>query len=412
MTENRTPGPAIASPAGACPSTSSDGRKWRLAVLTSHPIQYQAPLFRALAEHPSIDLTVFFCSDHGAREYYDAGFRRLVKWDVPLTDGYDHRFLANVSPVTSLSSPLGQINPSILFRLRRSEHDALLIHSYAKVSSLLGYLAARTKGIPVLLRTESTLLRVRPWWVRVLKRGFLWALLKQTSACLYIGTRNREFFEHYGVGNGRLFLAPYAIDNERLSATAAEDRRRLRGQLDIGRNRFVVLFCGKLIAYKRPLDLVRALARADLPRATLLIAGDGELRPQVESEARRLNVDVRLPGFVNQGQLPAFYRASDCLVLPSEHEPWGLVINEAMACGLPIIASDKVGCAADLVCTRENGLIYRCGDLGALAEALRVVARDARRRRRWGRRSREIIAGCDYGADVEGIIAALEQVAA
>jgi len=430
VTANRKPGPAVASSAAARPSTGNDGsgqreawdvmstqargsgRKWRLAVLTSHPIQYQAPLFRALAEHPSIDLTVFFCSDHGAREYYDAGFRRMLKWDVPLTDGYDHRFLMNIAPAPSLSSPLGQINPSILYRLRRSEYDALLIHSYAKVSSLLGYLAARTRGIPILLRTESTLLRDRPWWVRVLKRAFLWALLKQTSACLYIGTRNREFFEHYGVGNGRLFPVPYAVESERLSAAPPEGRERVRRELGIDDDRLVILFCGKLIACKRPLDLVRALARAGLRRATLLIAGDGELRPQVESEARRLNVDVRPAGFVNQEQLPAFYGASDCLVLPSEYEPWGLVVNEAMACGLPIIASDKVGCAADLVRPRENGLIYRCGDMGALAEALHVVARDARRRRRWGRRSREIIGGCDYGADVEGIVAALEQVAA
>lgn len=388
----------------------SEKRKWHLAVLTSHPIQYQAPLFRALAEHPRIDLTVFFCSDQGACEYYDDGFGRVVKWDIPLTDGYDHRFLVNISPLSSLSSPLGQINPSILRRLHRGNHHALLIHSYAKVSSLLGYLAARLRGIPVLLRTESTLLRERPWWVRVLKRAFLWVLLKQTSACLYIGTRNREFFVHHGVRSGRLFPAPYAVENERLSAAAEEGRHRVRGELGIGPDRVVILYCGKLAAWKRPLDLVRALASAYLPRATLLIVGDGELRPQVEAEARALGLDVRLAGFVNQAQLSAFYAASDCLVLPSEYEPWGLVVNEAMAAGLPVIVSDKVGCAADLVRSGENGVVYRCGDLAALAEALGVVVTDADRRRCWGRRSREIISGWDYQADVQGIVGALEQV--
>jgi len=108
--------------------------------------------------------------------------------------------------------------------------------------------------------------------------------------------------------------------------------------------------------------------------------------------------------------LSAFYAASDCLVLPSEYEPWGLVVNEAMAAGLPVIVSDKVGCAADLVRSGENGVVYRCGDLAALAKALGVVVTDADRRRCWGRRSREIISGWDYQADVQGIVGALEQV--
>jgi len=164
----------------------------------------------------------------------------------------------------------------------------------------------------------------------------------------------------------------------------------------LGANPFtsVILFCAKLQPWKRPTDLLRAFAEANLPDAILVYAGEGVLRHELEKEAASLGVGerVRFLGFLNQSQLPAVYTAADLMVLPSENEAFAVVVNEASCCGCPVVASDRVGAAKDLIAPVDPGLIYPSGNLRALSTLLSELCRDHRRLRELGRAAKERMA--------------------
>jgi glycosyltransferase involved in cell wall biosynthesis len=344
----------------------------RLAFVTSHPIQYQAPLFRELAGRPGVDFTALFCTDHGVRPTLDREFGRVIQWNTPLLEGYRHRFLPNVSPRPAVTS-LGQLNPELLHLIRRGEFDAVVLHGYAVLTTFLAPLWPRTRT-RLLLRVESHLLEPRPWWKRAIKQPLLRGLFRRIDHFLPIGAMNREYLRSFGVQDRTMTLAPYTVDNDffaRGSELCRVDRAAVRRRFELPVDRPVFLFAAKLIEKKRPLDLVRALARAGLQgRATVAYVGDGALGEALtrETDALGLRSSVVRLGFRNQTEMPEIYGCADALVLPSDIEPWGLAVNEAMASGTPAIVTDVVGCGPDLV--RDPECIYRPGDVDALARAL------------------------------------------
>lgn len=386
-------------------------KKFRLAILTSHPIQYQAPLFRKLAQHPAIDLMVYFCSDQGVTEKVDREFMTSFKWDLPLLEGYRYKFLKNYSPWPSIFQPFRLINPGIWGELKRRPYDALLVHGYSTATVWLTFFAAWSKGGRLILRGESNLLYPRPWWVRAIKRLVLRTLFKRVQAFLTIGTLNAEFYLHYRVPAERLFLAPYSVDNEyfmRQAATICPQREATKGELGIPQGMPVILYCGKLVARKRPGDLLKAFEQLSR-EAALLLVGDGPERPKLEQYARQRGLkNVHFLGFQNQGDLPRFYGIADIFVLPSERDPWGLVLNEAMCYGLPVIATDLVGASRDLIRPGENGFIYPVGDIGALVSTLQNLLDDSEKRKAMGRSSLKLISDWNYETCVETIIDALK----
>ncbi|MHB8576696.1 MAG: glycosyltransferase family 4 protein [Dehalococcoidia bacterium] len=382
--------------------------KMRLAFVVTHPIPNQAPLYRRLAEHPEIDLTVFFASRWGLRPSYDRRFGRTLAWDVPLTDGYRHRFLCDMNLLRRPRMPIGLVNPALPWRLWRGRFDAVVVHGYATLPSLLAIVAAKLARTPVLLRVETPP-RGRPWFVRLAKRTYLAGVFACADAFLYTGVRARAFCLSYGARPERLFRVPYAVENERFAA-ARGGREEAREALGIAADRCVALFCAKLMPLKRPLDVVRAAAKAGDPRLLLLVAGDGELSGAMTREAERLGVDMRPLGFVNQAALPRVYAASDLLVLASDTETWGLVVNEALAAGLPVLVTDTAGCAPDLVHEGENGRSFAPGDIDALATGLAELTADSALRRAWGERSREIARCYGFDTDVNGILAAVASI--
>jgi glycosyltransferase involved in cell wall biosynthesis len=391
--------------------------RFRLAYLVSHPIQYQVPLLRRLAEHPEIALHVYYMSDHGARLGRDPEFGVAIQWDTPLLDGYAWTLLRNRSPWPDADHVLRFFHPSVAGVLRRERYDALLVHGYAHATEWLAFAGARRAGTPLLLRGESTLLGRRAPWVAAAKQAALGALLRRIDGALAIGTLNREFYRAFGVPEDRIFWVPYAVDNARFEADAAQwapRRAALRSELGLPADLPVVLYAGKLIERKRPFDLLDAYAQAaaDHP-AALVFLGEGAERARIEVEAVRRGLSrVTVTGFVNLTEIGRYYAAADVLVLPSSHEPWGLVLNEGMCFGLPLVASEAVGAAPDLVRPNDNGFVYPTGDVAALAAALRRLLGDPVLRARMGARSREIVAAFSYDADVQGILAALRSIAA
>jgi glycosyltransferase involved in cell wall biosynthesis len=352
---------------------------FKLGVLATHPVQYHAPYFRALAAHPEVDLTVFYCMLPNPQQQ-GVGFGVDFAWDIPLLDGYRHALLRNVARRPGLSRFLGCDTPEIAAAIRDGGFDAFLITGWNTKSHLQALRACRRMRVPALVRGESNSLRRRPWLVRRLHRS----LLRRFAAALFIGEANRRFYVNNGVPATRLFFTPYAVDNARFAARANEllpRRAELRRQWSIPTDAFVPLFCGKLIHKKRPLDLIAAAGLTQGSQTSIglhpLLVGDGPLRRDAEAAVAARRVPATFAGFLNQSRIVEAYVAADCLVLPSDAgETWGLVVNEAMACGRPAIVSDMVGCNLDLVAPGKTGYTFPLGGVESLASHLTRLARE------------------------------------
>jgi glycosyltransferase involved in cell wall biosynthesis len=346
---------------------------YKLAILTSHPIQYQAPLFKKIAEQSEIELFVFF---RKKPIEYDKEFRQKFQWDIPLLEGYKYKFLGS--------------GFSISKELKQRNFDAVLIYGWNSYVNWLAALMAKKLGIKILLIGESPLNQelLKPKWKIIIKKIVLGWLFHCVSAFLYIGEENRKFYKFYGVPDEKLFFAPYVVDNERFQKEyerLKDKKEELREELGIEPDDVVILFVGKLIPKKRPMDLLKAyesiLGTSDTlsidgniltSNVHLLYVGDGELRLNLEKYTKEHNLkNVHFVGFKNQTEISKYYAISDIFVLPSDvGETWGLVVNEAMNFRLPVIVSDLVGCGSDLVKHGENGYIFKTGDTEELARYL------------------------------------------
>lgn len=398
--------------------------KVKLAYLVSHPIQYQAPLLRRIAQEPDIELTVLFGSDFSVRGYKDEGFGGVgVKWDIPLLDGYHHEFL----PVLRDDATVGiarPLNYGIFQRLRGGKgnpgFDVLWVHGYSTVNALHGMLAAKALGIPVLLRAESWLRdRERSGPKLLAKRLFFKLLGQMVDGVLPIGTLNSEYWRHYLGEDFPQFLVPYAVDNEyfqRRSQEARQRREELQKELDLDPTRPVILFASKLQSRKRCADLVEAYRNLSPgpgiePHPYLVIVGDGEERAALERQAAEAGLNgIRFCGFRNQSELPGFFDIATVFVLPSRHEPWGLIVNEVMNAGRAVIVSDDVGCQPDLITDGVEGCVFPVGDVGALTAALRRVLATPETAADMGQRGLKRIRSWGFEEDVCSLRQAIAQV--
>lgn len=394
-------------------------RRVRLAYLVSHPIQYQAPLLRRIAREPDIDLTVLFGSDFSVRGYKDEGFGVQVAWDVPLLDGYRHEFLPAWRDAGGVSATT-PVSRKLFRRLRGSgtqpAFDALWVHGYASLNSIQAILAANALGIPVLLRAESWLAdRERSPLKLLVKSAFLRTVGAGIAAVLPIGSHNAAYWRHY-FGTLPQFPMPYAVDNAffaRRAASAALRLDALRLELGLDPRRPVILFASKLQPRKHADHLIEAfhqLVAGEPPGNSpyLLIVGDGEERERLERLSRERGLTgVCFAGFRNQSELPAFFALASVFVLPSRHEPWGLIVNEVMSTGCPVILSSDVGAAADLVRDGVEGWVYPVGDIVALREALRRTLASPAVAAQMGEAARERMRSWTFEEDIAGLRAAL-----
>jgi glycosyltransferase involved in cell wall biosynthesis len=347
-------------------------RRTRLAVLTSHPIQYYAPLFRELARR--FDVHVFFAHRATAEQQAAAGFGVAFDWDVDLLSGYAHSFLRNVSARPGTDRFSGCDTPEIGARLKEGGFDALLVMGWNLKSFLQGVFAAKRLGIPVMVRGDSHLATPRSSLKRRTKQLAYPVFLRLFDAALYVGSRNRMYFEHYRYPRDRLFFSPHCVDTKWYGARAtAVAGAALRAGLGIGAETKIVLFAGKLMPFKRPLDVIAAVAalRAQDWPIHIMVAGAGDLAGEMTRTAASEGVPLSMLGFCNQSEMPAVYAAADCLVLPSNaRETWGLVANEALACTRPVVLSEACGAAPDLAADGHAGRVFPMGDVPALAATL------------------------------------------
>lgn len=382
----------------------------RLGIFVTHPIQYFAPLWRALAATPGLDLLVHFFSDHSVRGRLDPGFGVPVAWDVPILDGYRHTFVAR--PAGNAVPPSAGL-PHARRYVDRRNFDVVMIHGYTHRFERQIVRAARANGVRTLMRGEFSDVprQSAPSAAKTLSRDlYLRWFYGHVDRFCYIGEEARRHLSRRGIPPERLFFAPYSVDTALFEAQRATvSRDGARAALGIGDEQCVLLFSGKLIPRKAPLLLAAALNL--LPardRITLLVVGDGELRAPVEVSVRPLLGDrLHLPGFVNQSQLGRYYAAADVLVLPSDYETWGLVVNEGMQFGLPAVVSSKVGSHRDLVLEGQTGMVFEQGDAAGLARCLQRFHDDPGLAARLGQNARARVATYSTANSVAGIRRAL-----
>jgi glycosyltransferase involved in cell wall biosynthesis len=368
--------------------------RFRLAVVATHPIQYQGPLWRKLAASDRLDPTVFFLSRHGVESRLDPNFATEFVWDVPLVEGYRHEFVDSFSlPGVSARrrtrwGPTGaRLTTGLTKRFGAAAFDAVMVQGYASGAAWAGAWGAWRTGTPLIVRGEShDRGRQCSLW-QAMRRQLVSRWMAHVDAVVAIGQLNRTMWRGLGVPDERILLSTYAIENDRFRRTIDGDPLRaaaLRREWGVGIQDPVFLFAGKLINVKAPALLLSAFS--SLPESSgahLVFVGSGPL----ESELRALQDAGRIrrvhwAGFVNQGDIPHYYSAADVLVLPSLVEPWGLVVNEALASGTPCIVSDLVGSGPDLVEGFDAGLVFAAGDVSELRRCLQE-ALDSECRLKW-----------------------------
>lgn len=380
----------------------------KLAIITSHPIQYYAPWFRYLTKQIGLEFRVFYLWDFGVRQQVDPGFQQVVEWDIPLLEGYEFEFVPNVSQRPGTNHFWGLQNPSLIRQIKQYQPDTVLMMNY-NYASLYQFLWHWRD--PILFRGDSHRLVVdrglKPW----LKQHWISQVFRRFAACLYVGKSNYHYFQSHGISADRLFFSPHAVDNDRFfqqADSATIQALDWKQKLGIPADHGVILFAGKLIEKKRPLDLLKAFLNANLPNVSLLFVGNGELETELRSQAAN-HPHIYFAPFQNQSQMPRTYAIADLVVLPSygSGETWGLAINEAMCLSKPVLVSDQVGCATDLVHPYQNGLVFPASNIPALAESLQAAFADRDRLSAWGQESRRIINHYSYAQTTQGLLQAM-----
>ena len=340
-----------------------------------------------------MDLNVFYIGENGVKDSVDKDFGVSYAWDLPLLDGYKHTF---VNP--------GKIIQNFGFRevdcvsindlLEEYKPDFIWLNGYwamvnwrvlvKKWFCELSLFKSKERSMHLIYSSDSNLQDYRNWLKKVVKQFLVRFFIKHCDHYISVSEQNRLYLEHYGAAPSKIEDACYPIDMGRLisqrEALTENDRHELRAKYGISENAFVVIFSGKLIDHKRPVDLVHAIAKLkeNNRECVVLFMGDGDQREEILSTAKRLGVasQIALAGFVNQSDIARHLFAADALALPSRKEPFGAVVSEALPFGLPIIAADQIGAVGieDAAQPERNAIIYPWGDINALAKAIERLA--------------------------------------
>lgn len=345
----------------------------RLCVVASHPIQYQTPLYQELSKR--IGLIVLFAHKETREDQFLSGFEEKFKWDIPLLEGYEYVFLNNIAQEPSVLNFSGCDVPDLEQQIKRTNSDAVMVSGWNLKVYWQAMRACKKLKIPIFVRGDSVLDKSIPMVKKFLKALYTPIILKNFDLFLAVGKRHKEYLNHYGVPDSKIYPSPHCVDNQYFlkgSQISDAEKFALRKKIGLDENIKTLLFVGKFIAIKRPFDLIHALKKIQDKgkKIQALFLGNGPLFGETKSLAKELNVKAFFAGFKNQSEIPAHYALADLLILPSVQETWGLVVNEAMACGIPCIVSDAVGCYPDLIEPGKTGDVYSAGSADSLANAI------------------------------------------
>ncbi|MBV6641976.1 MAG: glycosyltransferase family 4 protein [Cyclobacteriaceae bacterium] len=358
----------------------------KLAIVLTHPVQYYVPIFQMLSNRGKVHPKVFYTWSQWESENFDKDFKMSIRWDIPLFEGYEYEFVENIATHPGIYSFDGIRNPTLLSRIMDFGADTVLVFGWNYQSHLT--LMRKLKGkIPVYFRGDSTLLDEKRGVRTFLRRIWLKWVYRYVDKVFYVGQKNKAYFKAHGLKENQMVYAPHVIDNQRFAGHQNGD---WKSRLGLQSGDIVVLFVGKFESKKNPLLLMDAILESQRDDIKLIMVGSGELHTEIENRANSEKV-ILLP-FQNQSKMPEIYGMGDILCLPSQGpgETWGLAVNEAFACGLPAMVSDKVGCYSDLIIEGQTGFVFESGNKGQLIQIIESL--DKLRLKEMGEHANELAA--------------------
>lgn len=376
----------------------------RLAIITSHPIQYYAPVFKLLHQQKKLEVKVFYTLGESGKNQYDPGFNQKISWDIPLLEGYDFQFQTNTAKKPGSDHFRGIINPNLIHEIETWKADAILVYGWAYQAHLKAIWYFKNK-IPVFFRGDSTLLNKKNSLKNSIKNVLLNRVYRHTDHAFYVGKNSKAYFEKFGLKNDQLTFAPHAIDNERFAKNYTTEALALRQKISVKPEKILILFAGKLEPVKNPDLLLNAFEKLNQPSTHLLFVGNGPLEKQLKAKKELLKTasQIHFIDFQNQSAMPGIYQACDLFCLPSKSETWGLAVNEAMACGKAVLVSDQVGCAVDLVFEEKNGAIFQSENELDLVQKLQRLIQHKTLLAQFGASSFNIIQSWNFTVSVEAM---------
>jgi len=387
-------------------------KKYKLGIFALHPIQYQAPIFKELAKAEDIDSTVLYCEKHGLKPKYNPEFKSIVVWDIPLLDGYKYKFFRNFA-FNNLTGFWMRFNPGLVWHLLTTKYDAVLVHGFNTFTSWLVLFAAKITGKKVIFRGEATARKSRKSLLKRFARNGVKIYYSLCNAFLFSCTGNRDYYTQYGIKDHKLFPIPCAVNNEFFREERGRllaDRDSLRKEIGISGNNFVISFAARFTDRKKPLDLIKAVAESGQDNITILFIGGGPEEDEMRALAKQYKINCVFTGFVGQKEISKYYIASDMFAIISSYDASPKSLNEALNFELPILSSDMVGTAFDLVQEGVNGFITEVGDIQTMAEKISFLCNNREKATKMGRKSLEIVENWSFAADVDGIRQALRYI--
>jgi glycosyltransferase involved in cell wall biosynthesis len=378
----------------------------------SHFIQYKVPLFQRLAEIPDIDLTVYYYSDMGLVEKTDSDDIHAFKWDTPLTEGYRFKVLQNWLNEENwkLHNIRPYFNPAIISEIIRNKYDFIMIHSYQYPSDWLALIGGKIVRKKIFFYGDLYP-PVNPSILRKIYRKIIHhSMVKSVDACLAIGSVAESVYRNeFTIPSKKIFMVPYAVDNKFFQIQCEHwkiNKDIIKKEMGIDDDELIVLCVARMVPKKRHKDLIDAMARQS-KKARLMLIGNGPMMDEISIYCHQKLPKTILTGFINQTELPKFYAIADIFVLPSEYEEYGLVLNEAMNCGLPIIATQGVASTYDLLYDHRNGYTFQSGDIDTLSILLGSLLSSKELRVEFGKKSIEIINLWSFKETIAGLNTAI-----
>jgi glycosyltransferase involved in cell wall biosynthesis len=372
--------------------------KYKVLLISALPIQNYASL-RLMAKHPQLDILVAYCSLPKSENFNPISTAKSPElltqacFDIPLLEGYPWRYIPNRSPLPSLTKVYGLINPGLVTLV--SEFDCCVVYGHNYVTFWLAIAAAKLNGKPLILATDATYIEPVSggnWKIPIKKRILPYLYNQVADAVLVLSSISKQFIHSLGVPQEKIFLTPYVVDNESIADTAQRSSRSaIRTEWNIPEEATIFVFCAKFIPRKRPQDVVEAFAAANTPNSYLIMVGDGPLADDLKSQVQQLGIEnkVRFLGLVKYSRLPEVYAACDLLAFSSEYEPYGLPVNEAMICGIPVVVSDRIGAGYDLVQEGRTGFTYPCGNIDALSQIFAQILQEPKKLKTMGQAAKQ-----------------------
>ncbi|MBX2931851.1 MAG: glycosyltransferase family 4 protein [Chitinophagaceae bacterium] len=368
----------------------------KLAIVSTHPIQYYAPLFKLMAENNSMEIKIFYTWGQAKDTILDKDFGIERKWDIPLLEGYEYQFVENVSKQPGSHHYKGIINPTLISDIEDWNANAILIFGWNFQSHLKAIRYFKGK-IPIIFRGDSTLLDEPSGFSikKIARRVFLTWVYKHIDIALYVGKANKAYYKVHGLKEEQLIFAPHAIDNNRFATITQEQEyfiKKTKQHFQIVDTDITFVFCGKFQPKKNPLLLLNTFKQILQQNIHLIFVGNGELENEMKAIATN-DARIHFLPFQNQSFMPTIYRLGDVYCLPSSGpgETWGLAVNEAMACRKAVLVSNKCGCSYDLIQEGINGFVFKTNDTKDLAEKIDLLAISKQQLQQMGKASESII---------------------